>query len=423
MKEKIFIDGGKRLSGSIPISGAKNSCLTLMPLSLLSESDLTLYNVPILSDVETMKILLESLGCMVSYKKPDKTLNLRMSDNPLFLADYEIVKKMRASILVLGPLLARFGQAVVALPGGCAIGARPVNLHLMALEALGASFSIENGYVKGNVANSLQGCKIKFPFESVGATANTIMAAVLAKGTSELVNVAREPEIIDLCKCLRSMGCKIQGEGEGTIIIEGVDSLRKATHEVIMDRIELGTFIIAGAISDSELELTGGNVNLLENFVDKLYEVGIEVCQTEGNIRVRRINSASIKCTDVLTEPFPGFPTDLQAQMMALLSVADGVSSIEEQIFENRYMHVPELIRMGANIEIKGRKAIISGVDKLKGAPVKATDLRASVSLVLAGLVAEGQTEIDKIHHIDRGYEDIIKKLSACGAHIKRYKV
>ena len=423
MKEKIFIDGGKRLSGSIPISGAKNSCLTLMPLSLLSESDLTLYNVPILSDVETMKILLESLGCMVSYKKPEKKLNLRMSDNPLFLADYEIVKKMRASILVLGPLLARFGQAVVALPGGCAIGARPVNLHLMALEALGASFSIENGYVKGNVANSLQGCKIKFPFESVGATANTIMAAVLAKGTSELVNVAREPEIIDLCKCLRSMGCKIQGEGEGTIIIEGVDSLRKATHEVIMDRIELGTFIIAGAISDSELELTGGNVNLLENFVDKLYEVGIEVCQTEGNIRVRRINSASIKCTDVLTEPFPGFPTDLQAQMMALLSVADGVSSIEEQIFENRYMHVPELIRMGANIEIKGRKAIISGVDKLKGAPVKATDLRASVSLVLAGLVAEGQTEIDKIHHIDRGYEDIIKKLSACGAHIKRYKV
>ena len=301
MKEKIFIDGGKRLSGSIPISGAKNSCLTLMPLSLLSESDLTLYNVPILSDVETMKILLESLGCMVSYKKPDKTLNLRMSDNPLFLADYEIVKKMRASILVLGPLLARFGQAVVALPGGCAIGARPVNLHLMALEALGASFSIENGYVKGNVANSLQGCKIKFPFESVGATANTIMAAVLAKGTSELVNVAREPEIIDLCKCLRSMGCKIQGEGEGTIIIEGVDSLRKATHEVIMDRIELGTFIIAGAISDSELELTGGNVTLLENFVDKLYEVGIEVCQTEGNIRVRRINSALIKCTDVLT--------------------------------------------------------------------------------------------------------------------------
>ena len=225
MKEKIFIEGGKRLSGSIPISGAKNSCLTLMPASLLSEGALTLNNVPSLSDVDTMKVLLESLGCMVHHQKADKTLYLNQSDKRLFLADYEIVKKMRASILVLGPLLARFGQAVVALPGGCAIGARPVNLHLMALEALGASFSIENGYVKGKVSSSLKGCKIKFPFESVGATANTIMAAVLAKGTTELVNVAREPEIIDLCKCLKSMGCKIQGEGERTIIIEGVDSL------------------------------------------------------------------------------------------------------------------------------------------------------------------------------------------------------
>ena len=423
MKEKIFIEGGRRLSGSIPISGAKNSCLTLMPLSLLSESGLTLSNVPILSDVETMKALLESLGCIVSYQKSEKILNLRLSDKPLFLADYEIVKKMRASILVLGPLLTRFGQAVVALPGGCAIGARPVNLHLMALEALGASFSIENGYVKGKVAKSLTGCKIRFPFQSVGATANTIMAAVLAKGTSELVNVAREPEIIDLCKCLKSMGCKIEGEGEGTIIIEGVDHLRETTHKVVMDRIELGTFIIAGAISDSDLELTGGNITLLQNFIDKLYEVGVEVCQTGANLRVRRINSSSINCTNVLTEPFPGFPTDLQAQMMALLSVADGVSSIEEKIFENRFMHVPELIRMGANIEIKGRKATISGVDKLRGAPVKATDLRASVSLVLAGLVADGQTEIDKIHHIDRGYEDIIQKLTGCGALIKRCKV
>ncbi len=423
MKEKIFIEGGKRLSGSIPISGAKNSCLTLMPLSLLSDNALTLHNVPILSDVETMKELLESLGCKVSYQKSKKTLNLRMSDKPLFLADYEIVKKMRASILVLGPLLSRFGQAKVALPGGCAIGARPVNLHLMALEALGASFSIENGYIKGKVTKPLKGCKIEFPFQSVGATANTIMAAVLAKGTSQLVNVAREPEIIDLCKCLKSMGCKIEGEGERTIIIHGVDHLGETTHNVVMDRIELGTFIIAGAISDSDLELTGGNITLLENFLAKLYEVGIEVSQSEASLRVRRINSSSIKCTNVLTEPFPGFPTDLQAQTMALLSVAEGVSSIEEQIFENRFMHVPELIRMGANIEIKGRKAVIYGVEKLKGAPVKATDLRASVSLVLAGLVADGRTEIDKVHHIDRGYEDIIKKLTTCGAHIKRYKV
>ena len=420
MKEKIFIEGGKRLSGSIPISGAKNSCLTLMPLSLLSESVLTLKNVPILSDVETMKVLLESLGCAVSYKKSDKIINLKMSDMPLFLADYDIVKKMRASILVLGPLLARFGQAVVALPGGCAIGARPVNLHLMALEALGASFSIENGYIKGKVASSLKGSRIKFPFESVGATANTIMAAVLAKGTTELVNAAREPEIIDLCTCLRSMGCNIKGDGEYTIIIEGVNSLGETSHNVVMDRIELGTYMIAGAISDGDIKLTGGNVALLENFVEKLYEIGIKIDQCKDYLRVQRVKSSSIKSTNIITEPFPGFPTDLQAQMMALLSIANGVSKIEEQIFENRFMHVPELIRMGANIEIEGRKAIISGVHELRGAPVKATDLRASVSLVLAGLVANGHTIIDKIHHIDRGYEDIIQKLESCGATIKR---
>ena len=420
MKEKIFIEGGKRLSGSIAISGAKNSCLTLMPLSLLTESALTLKNVPILSDVETMKALLESLGCIVSYQKSDKILNLRMSDKPSFLADYEIVKKMRASILVLGPLLARFGQAIVALPGGCAIGARPVNLHLMALEALGASFSIENGYVKGKVANSLKGCKIEFPFESVGATANTIMAAVLAKGTTELINVAKEPEIIDLCKCLKSMGCKIEGYGERTIIIEGVNNLRQTIHHVVMDRIELGTYMIAGAISDGDIKLTGGNIALLQNFIEKLYEIGIEIDQCKDYLRVQRVKSSLIKPTNIVTEPFPGFPTDLQAQMMALLSIADGVSIIEEQIFENRFMHVPELIRMGANIEIEGRKAIISGVHELRGAPVKATDLRASVSLVLAGLVANGHTIINKTHHIDRGYEDIIQKLESCGAAIKR---
>ena len=420
MKEKIFIEGGKRLSGSIPISGAKNSCLTLMPLSLLTESALTLKNVPILSDVETMKALLESLGCVVSYKKSEKILNLKMSDKPLFLADYEIVKKMRASILVLGPLLARFGKAIVALPGGCAIGARPVNLHLMALEALGARFSIENGYVKGKVAGSLKGCKIKFPFESVGATANSIMAAVVAKGTTELVNAAKEPEIIDLCTCLKSMGCHIEGDGEHTIIIEGVDSLRETVHNVVMDRIELGTYMIAGAITDGDIKLTGGNVALLENFIEKLYEIGIKIDQCKDYLRVKRVKSSSVKSTNIITEPFPGFPTDLQAQMMALLSIANGVSKIEEQIFENRFMHVPELIRMGANIEIEGRTAIISGVNELRGAPVKATDLRASVSLVLAGLVANGHTIIDKIHHIDRGYEDIIQKLESCGAAIKR---
>ncbi len=421
MKEKIFIEGGKKLSGSIPISGAKNSCLTLMPASLLSESGLILNNVPNLSDVDTMKALLESLGCLVNYKKADKTLDLKTSNQSLFLADYDIVKKMRASILVLGPLLARLGQAMVALPGGCAIGARPINLHLMALEALGARFSMENGYVKGKVGSRLKGCKIEFPFKSVGATANTIMAAVLAKGTTILLNVAREPEIIDLCKCLKAMGCKIEGEGESRVIIEGVDSLKETTHKVVMDRIELGTFIIAGAITNSDIKLTGGNTALLENFISKLNEVGVEIHQAKDYLQVKRTRGSSIKCTNILTEPFPGFPTDLQAQMMALLSVADGVSKIEEKIFENRFMHVPELIRMGANIEISGRKAIISGADRLKGAPVKATDLRASVSLVLAGLIAEGLTEIDKIHHIDRGYEDIIEKLTSCGAVIRRH--
>ena len=420
MKEKILIEGGKKLVGSIAISGAKNSCLTLMPASLLSENSLTLNNAPFLSDVDTMKELLESLGCHVSYDKAEKQISLKMENKGTFLADYDIVKKMRASILVLGPLLARFGRAEVALPGGCAIGARPVNLHLMALEALGASFSIENGYVKGKVASSLKGCKIIFPFKSVGATANTIMAAVLAKGTTELVNVAKEPEIKDLCMCLNSMGCKIKGGGENTILIEGVNSLKKSKHNVVMDRIELGTYMIAGAITDGDIRLTGGNINLLKNFVEKLYEIGIEIKQFKDYTRVRRIKNSSVNCTNISTEPFPGFPTDLQAQMMALLSIADGVSSIEEQIFENRFMHVPELVRMGANIDIKGRRAIISGVDQLKGAPVKATDLRASVSLVLAGLVAKGSTIIDKIHHIDRGYENIIGKLTACGASITR---
>ena len=420
MKKKIFIEGGKKLTGSIPISGAKNSCLALMPASILTDKKMVLHNAPFLSDVDTMRVLLESLGCSVFYDKSDKAISLTMINEGLFLADYEIVSKMRASILVLGPLLARFGKAVVALPGGCAIGARPVNLHLMALEALGASFSIENGYVKGKVVNSLKGCKINFPFESVGATANTIMAAVLAKGTTELVNVAREPEIIDLCKCLKSMGCIIEGEGESTITIEGVTNLKETSHDVVMDRIELGTYMIAAAISDGDIRLTGGNVALLENFIDKLSEIGIEISQCADYLRVRRAQSSLVKSTNILTEPFPGFPTDLQAQMMALLSIAEGVSNIEEQIFENRFMHVPELIRMGANIEIKGQKAIISGVDQLRGAPVKATDLRASVSLVLAGLAAKGSTIIDKIHHIDRGYEDIIQKLAGCGAVIKR---
>ena len=339
----------------------------------------------------------------------------------LFLAEYNIVKKMRASILVLGPLLARYGKAKVALPGGCAIGARPVDLHLMALEALGANVSIENGYVNAEVDGRLQGAEIVFPSRSVGATANTIMAAVLAKGGSKLVNVAQEPEIVDLCECLAAMGCKIEGAGKDTIFIEGVDSLKDVTHKVVMDRIEMGTFIIAGAISDGDITLTGGKSALLTSFIDKISEIGIDVLQEDDIVRVRRSKNAKIKYANIVTEPFPGFPTDLQAQVMALLSIAEGVSTIEEQIFENRFMHVPELIRMGANIKTEGSKAIIHGVKQLRGVPVKATDLRASVSLVLAGLVAKGQTVIDKVYHLDRGYEDLMQKLTKCGAEIHRF--
>ena len=420
MREKIFIQGGRRLIGSIPISGAKNSCLALMPVALLSGEEFCLKNTPFLSDVDMMKTLLESLGCYVKYDREQKSINIKLTEQNLYLADYHIVNKMRASILVLGPLLARYGRAMVALPGGCAIGARPVNLHLMGLEKLGANFTIDKGYISAKVASSLKGAKIEFPFKSVGATANIIMAAVLAKGVTKLVNVAQEPEIIDLCKCLRSMGCKIEGEGQSTIIIEGVKQLKKITHEVIMDRIELGTYILAGAISDGDIKLTGGDVALLKSFIEKLHEIGVEISQKDNYVRVRRVKGSKIQSTHIVTEPFPGFPTDLQAQIMAFLSIADGKSKIEEKIFENRFMHVPELIRMGADIRTEGRKAIIYGVEKLKGVPVKATDLRASVSLVLAGLAANGQTVIDKTHHIDRGYEDLIQKLSACGASIER---
>lgn len=416
---KILIEGEKALSGIIPISGAKNSCLTLMPLCILSEKPLILKNTPFLSDVDTMKNLLESLGCDIVYKKKEREMILKLSIENKFTAAYEIVRKMRASILVLGPLLAKYGQAIVSLPGGCAIGARPVNLHLFGLEALGASFSIDNGYIRGRVKGKLKGARIKFPFKSVGATANVIMASVQAKGTTEIINVAQEPEIVDLCNCLKKMGCKIDGAGGNKIIIEGVDQLREVRHKVIMDRIELGTYILAGAMSDGQIKLTGGELAPLKSFTEKLSKIGIELEENKNDISVWR-NTENIRSIDIKTEPFPGFPTDLQAQMMALLSIAEGVSIIEESIFENRFMHVPELNRMGANIKTQGRKAIIEGVSGLKGVPVIATDLRASVSLVLAGLVAKGETLIDEIHHLDRGYEHLVSKLTECGASIER---
>ena len=419
--DQIIITGMKSLHGRISIAGAKNACLALMPAALLSEETLTLTNVPKLSDIVTMQTLLESLGLSVSdIHDTDKiTLTSRMVTN--HVADYDIVRKMRASILVLGPLLAREGRAVVSLPGGCAIGARPVDLHLFALEKLGAKLELKDGYVHATAQHGLTGCYIDFPFVSVGATENALMAATLARGTTILKNAANEPEIADLVACLRKMGAQINGEGTGEIKIEGVGKLNGAQHAVIPDRIELGTYMLAPAISGGYVEFIGGRRDLLETFCNKLEETGTKIFETSEGISVRQ-NEKRIKAIDIVTEPFPGFPTDLQAQMMALLCTADGVSNLEERIFENRFMHVPELMRMGADIKILGGTARVTGVPRLKGAPVMATDLRASVSLILAGLAAKGETRISRVYHLDRGYEQVVRKLQGIGAEIERIK-
>jgi UDP-N-acetylglucosamine 1-carboxyvinyltransferase len=417
--DSILVRGGRRLKGAIPISGAKNACLTLMPAALLTDEPVTLTNAPRLSDIRTMTQLLESLGCEVASLQGGRVLVIGTEAITNHRADYEIVRKMRASILVLGPMLARDGHAVVSLPGGCAIGARPVDLHLKGLEALGATLDLREGYVHAAAPGGLKGAVFEFPFVSVGATENLLMAATLARGTTVLKNAAREPEIVDLAHCLRRMGAQIQGEGSETIEIRGVDRLNGATHPVVADRIELGTYMLAPAITGGDVELIGGRRDLVAAFADKLEEAGIEVQATNTGLRVARANG-HVGAVDVATAPFPGFPTDLQAQMMALLSLADGVSHLEERIFENRFMHAPELVRMGAQIEVHGGIATVTGVEKLKGAPVMATDLRASVSLILAGLAAEGETRVARVYHLDRGYERVEEKLSACGAEIER---
>ncbi len=417
--DSILVKGNGPLNGQIPIAGAKNACLTLMPATLLTDAPLTLTNAPRLSDIKTMNTLLASLGSEVAMLQDGQVLVLGTKTISNHVADYDIVRKMRASILVLGPMLAREGQAVVSLPGGCAIGARPVDLHLRGLEALGAKLDLRDGYVHATANGGLKGATFEFPFVSVGATENILMAATLAKGTTVLKNAAREPEIVDLAKCLRAMGAQIEGEGTSTITIQGVDRLHGATHSIVPDRIELGTYMLAPAIAGGDVELLGGRINLLGAFCEKLHEAGIDVTETKNGLRVCRKNER-IKAVDVRTEPYPGFPTDLQAQMMALLCTAEGTSVLEETIFENRFMHAPELIRMGANIEVHGGHATVTGVEKLKGAPVMATDLRASVSLILAGLAAEGETVVSRVYHLDRGYERVEEKLSACGAVIER---
>jgi UDP-N-acetylglucosamine 1-carboxyvinyltransferase len=417
--DSILVRGGRRLEGCIPISGAKNACLTLMPAALLSDEPLTLTNAPRLSDIRTMGTLLASLGCEVASLQQGRVLVVGAETIGNHRADYDIVRKMRASILVLGPMLAREGRAVVSLPGGCAIGARPVDLHLKGLEALGAELDLRDGYVHARAPKGLCGAEFTFPLVSVGATENLVMAATLARGTSVLRNVAREPEIVDLVACLRRMGARISGEGSDTIEIEGVERLHGATHPVVVDRIELGTYMLAPAIAGGSVELAGGRRDLVAAFAERLEAAGAEITETEAGLRVAR-DSGPIRPVDVETAPFPGFPTDLQAQMMALLTLAEGVSHLEERIFENRFMHAPELARMGARIEVHGGTATVTGVDGLRGAPVMATDLRASVSLILAGLAAEGETRVARVYHLDRGYERVEEKLSACGAEIER---
>ena len=417
--DSILVTGGNALHGEIPIAGAKNACLTLMPATLLSEEPITLTNAPRLSDIKTMGALLESLGTEVTSMQDGKVLTMSSHSLDNLTADYDIVRKMRASILVLGPMLARAGQAVVSLPGGCAIGARPVDLHLKAMEALGAQIELRDGYVHAKAPKGLKGATIEFPFVSVGATENALLAATLAKGTTVLKQAAREPEIVDLAECLIAMGAQIDGHGTSTITIAGVDRLHGATHPVVTDRIELGTYMLAPAITGGEVECLGGKIELLATFCEKLDEAGISVEQTQRGLKVKRTN-ADIKAINVTTEPFPGFPTDLQAQMMALLCTAKGTSVLEEKIFENRFMHAPELSRMGAQIEVNGGMATVTGVERLKGAPVMATDLRASVSLILAGLAAEGETLVNRVYHLDRGYERVEEKLGNCGAKIER---
>ena len=418
--DSIVVKGNGALNGVIPIAGAKNACLTLMPATLLTDEPLTLTNAPRLSDIATMTQLLRSLGAEVASLQDGQVLALSSHRIANHTADYDIVRKMRASILVLGPMLARDGHAVVSLPGGCAIGARPVDLHLKALAAMGADLDLRDGYVHASAPGGrLRGAVIDFPIVSVGATENALLAATLARGTTEIRNAAREPEIVDLARCLRAMGAQIDGEGTSTITIHRVDRLHGATPRVVADRIELGTYMLAPAICGGEVECLGGRLDLVGAFAERLDAAGVSVTETPTGLKVSRRNGR-ISAVNVTTEPFPGFPTDLQAQMMALLCTASGVSVLEEKIFENRFMHAPELARMGARIEVHGGTATVTGVESLRGARVMATDLRASVSLILAGLAAEGETVVSRVYHLDRGYEKVEEKLRACGAQIER---
>lgn len=415
---KIIIEGGAPLTGEIEISGAKNAALPLMCACLLSSAPLTLTHVPNLRDIRSLVELLESLGVQISSEKGRIAMDAGTLTSTT--AAYDLVRKMRASVLVLGPLVARNGEASVSLPGGCAIGTRPVDLHLMGLEALGAEIRLEGGYIHAIAKDGLKGANITFPKVSVGATENVMMAATLAKGVTTLSNVAREPEIIDLGECLIAMGAKITGLGTDTLTITGVTALKPAEHRVVADRIEAGTYMIAAAMTGGKLTLTGTRPDHLDALIEPMRLAGVLIETDKDTITVERPAGSRLQAVDVMTAPYPGFPTDLQAQMMAMLTIAEGAGMVTETIFENRFMHVPELARMGADITVHNASALVRGVNRLIGAEVMATDLRASVSLVLAGLVADGTTTVNRIYHLERGYENLVEKLSACGASLKR---
>jgi UDP-N-acetylglucosamine 1-carboxyvinyltransferase len=427
--DRIQIRGGAALNGTIPISGAKNAALPLMIASLLTEDTLELVNVPRLADIASLLRILGNHGVdhMIAGKRPGQTTEtgqtVRLSARTITdtRAPYELVSTMRASFWVIAPLLARVGEASVSMPGGCAIGTRPVDLLLMAMERLGASIEIDGGYVIAKAPRGLKGAEITFPKVTVGGTHVALMAAVLADGTTVIDNAAREPEIGDLAACLTKMGARISGAGTSRIVVEGVSRLGGASHEVLPDRIETGTYAMAVAMTGGDVLLQNTRPELLQSALDVLAATGVDVLPTNEGIRIRR-NGGGLAAVDVTTDPFPGFPTDLQAQFMALMTTADGTSRIRETIFENRFMHVQELARLGAQIRLDGDSAIVEGVDRLKGAPVMATDLRASVSLVIAGLAAEGETMINRVYHLDRGFEALETKLGRCGADVQRLR-
>ena len=416
--QKLKIAGGKKISGTIVISGSKNATLPILASTILTNKKVIIKNIPIVRDVETMADLLTAIGSSIKFNKKAKKIEI-LNNKPLkTFAPYHLLKTMRAGILVLGPLLTKYKTAKVSLPGGCAIGSRPINFHLEALKKMGANIKIKNGYIVASAKKGLKGCIIKFPKISVGATENILIASCFAKGKTKLRNCASEPEVQDLINFLKKLGCKIKWVGKRSIDITGTNELKSANHKVIFDRIEAGTYIIASALTNGHLKIKNIDLKVMSAEINLLQKMGVKIVKKKNYVVASC--AQKLKCSNIITKPYPGFPTDLQAQIMVLMTKSEGVSTITESIFENRFMHVPELKRMGASIEVKGNKAIIFGKRKLTGAELMATDLRASVSLVLAGLVASSKTIVNRIYHLDRGYERIESKLSKCGAHIKR---